>query len=404
MKHKSIFTVLVLVALLLGAIAVTAQDEAPMRTGLRPDAPPYGIRGPYAVGTMELIMDNNEERPLPMTIWYPALNPDELEEENTYVMDYPPILHLEAYGHALLDAEPNIEDGPYPLLIHAHGFMGVRAGYLDLVEQLASRGFVVIAPDFVGATLSAAINEPDTFWSLLYQWTTDFGLVIDFAEGLNAEGIMAGVIDTENIAISGHSAGGFQALIAAGAQLDFPFLAEECENGLELNDCDLFVPYIEEIAQMFGLDEAPDGLLPSLYDERIDAVIGLAPNQITFGSEGLKAITIPTLYIVGSGDMSVPMERYYNGFSTLETDTAYMVVLDHASHGVFINDCDTVPSLVPNSFGICADPVWDRDRAHDIINHYTTAFLLWHLKGDDEAAMVYGDNMETMSGVEVIEK
>jgi hypothetical protein len=33
----------------------------------------------------------------------------------------------------------------------------------------------------------------------------------------------------------------------------------------------------------------------------------------------------------------------------------------------------------------CADPVWDMDRAHDLINHFTTAFLLDTLKGDKDA-------------------
>jgi hypothetical protein len=30
--------------------------------------------------------------------------------------------------------------------------------------------------------------------------------------------------------------------------------------------------------------------------------------------------------------------------------------------------------------------LWDRSRAHDLINHFTTAFLLAELKHDDAAA------------------
>ena len=33
----------------------------------------------------------------------------------------------------------------------------------------------------------------------------------------------------------------------------------------------------------------------------------------------------------------------------------------------------------------CTDPVWDMDRAHDLTNHFATAFLLAELKGDAEA-------------------
>jgi hypothetical protein len=37
-------------------------------------------------------------------------------------------------------------------------------------------------------------------------------------------------------------------------------------------------------------------------------------------------------------------------------------------------------------YGIfCFDPVWDRQRAHDLIEHYTTAFLLDALHQDKDA-------------------
>lgn len=38
MKHKSIFTVLVLLALVLGAISIVAQEDPPIRSGFRLDA------------------------------------------------------------------------------------------------------------------------------------------------------------------------------------------------------------------------------------------------------------------------------------------------------------------------------------------------------------------------------
>ncbi len=39
-----------------------------------------------------------------------------------------------------------------------------------------------------------------------------------------------------------------------------------------------------------------------------------------------------------------------------------------------------------SDFVLLATPVWDMDRAHDLINHFATAFLLAELKGDAEAA------------------
>ncbi len=52
-----------------------------------------------------------------------------------------------------------------------------------------------------------------------------------------------------------------------------------------------------------------------------------------------------------------------------------------------LNSCEVVPWLVDEfqAFSSCADPVWDKDRAHDLINHFTTAFLLDVFNSDTEA-------------------
>jgi predicted dienelactone hydrolase len=396
MKHKLFFTVLVLVALLTGAIMTSAQDDPPF--GALFGAPDMGVRGSHPVGVMEMVMDN-AERPLEFTIWYPALNDEGVADDYTYTLDYPPVVSdLEAIGHAIADATPDTANGPYPLVIHAHGFGGVREGYLHYTEHLASHGYVVIAASHTGATLNTAMSSPDSTWPMLYQYPRDFGLLIDYAETLNSDGVLAGMVDTESVAVSGHSAGGFSALMAAGAQLDLNYLAEQCEQGLELNDCELFVPYLQEIADSLGLDVMPEGLWPSARDERIDVVMPMAPDQITFGPEGLGSVTIPTLYFVGTGDFSIPPEEYNPGFASLGSESAYMVELEYATHGLFSNDCyNNIPMLMEwGWFGFCFEPVWDRSRAHDVINHYATAFLDWQLKGVSDNEAYFNSDVEYM--------
>ncbi|MET0884640.1 MAG: hypothetical protein ABWZ13_10845, partial [Acidimicrobiales bacterium] len=39
-------------------------------------------------------------------------------------------------------------DGPYPLLVFAHGLASSPDAYLDLLGAVASAGFVIVAPDF----------------------------------------------------------------------------------------------------------------------------------------------------------------------------------------------------------------------------------------------------------------
>ncbi|MBL8166376.1 MAG: hypothetical protein JNJ61_30605, partial [Anaerolineae bacterium] len=75
---------LILAIVLFGLSVVSAQDQAkPELLGLRPDAPPYALHGPYWVGTMELVIET-EGRSLPLTVWYPALNPDGAAESVQY--------------------------------------------------------------------------------------------------------------------------------------------------------------------------------------------------------------------------------------------------------------------------------------------------------------------------------
>lgn len=406
MKH-SFFRGLVLLALFTVMFTVIAQDEGDdgtTRTGLRLDAPTYGIRGEYPVGTMEMML-SDEARPLPMTVWYPALNPEGLEEGHTYTVHYPPVFaDLEAYGHALFEAAPDTAGGPYPLVIFSHGFTGHRTASIYLMEHLASWGFVVIAPDHIGMTAGEVLNEVDTFYPVYYNTPVDVSLVIDFAEIATQDGVLAGMIDTNQIASSGHSAGGFAALQAAGAQLDLNNLATLCAESYVSNDCDYAVPFAEEIAALYGLENPPEGLSPSIADDRIDAIIPLAPDQLLFGETGLNNVSVPTLYMLGNRDGFIPFEDFEAGFNSLGSDTAYMLVFDYGDHGIFQDTCETFPAMV--AFGLydtCAEKVWDKLRAHDIMNHYATAFLLWQLREDADAAAIF-ENPEMIVGTELIEK
>ena len=54
---------------------------------------------------------------------------------------------------------------------------------------------------------------------------------------------------------------------------------------------------------------------------------------------------------------------------------------------LFTARCESTPLLLTLLSGeFCSDSVWGRQRAHDLINHFTTAFLLVELKQDAGAA------------------
>ncbi|MEP0761402.1 MAG: hypothetical protein HRF48_01555, partial [Chloroflexota bacterium] len=68
---RRFLVLLIVVALIVpGVVWVGAQDEAPQPMGFRPDAPPYGVRGPHPVGAMAF-STGEAERALVGMIWYP---------------------------------------------------------------------------------------------------------------------------------------------------------------------------------------------------------------------------------------------------------------------------------------------------------------------------------------------
>ncbi len=380
-------TLLIVLVLLASALPVVAQDGEP--TGFRPDAPSYGVRGPYAVGTQEITIDDGNERPLAATIWYPALNPDGLDDTYTYNYEYPNWPPIVTHGHALPDAEMDTAHGPYPLVIFSHGASSYRLHSLYLCEHLASYGFVVISADFADnlATFTGVFPNPPSRISR----PADIIRQIDYA--LSAESLV-GMVDAEHIAAMGHSFGAFAALQVGGARLDSANYRTWCEeNDFAEAPCEPFLAQEAEVVAMIGLDAVPDDVWPSLGDERVDAVVALAPDNHLFGPDGSALMTLPVMVLAPELD---PFWVY----DDLGSESKSLVVFENAAHMLFGNGCAAAPFMAEIGFAaFCSDPVWDMDRAHDLINHLVTAFLLAELKGDADAAAVLAPEAVQFPGV-----
>lgn len=98
-------------------------------------------------------------------------------------------------------------DGPFPLIVHAHGFQGQPARYSTLLATWAAAGHVVAAPTF--PLTNDRDTRPVAFDDYVHQ-PADIAVVIDRmlhpADGTHA--VPAGRIDRERIGLSGHSLGG----------------------------------------------------------------------------------------------------------------------------------------------------------------------------------------------------
>lgn len=64
-----------------------------------------------------------------------------------------------------------------------------------------------------------------------------------------------------------------------------------------------------------------------------------------------------------------------------------LISLTDAEHMIFTNPCEKTPFyLKPISGEFCSDTDWDRNYAHELVSHFTTAFLLAELNQDSAAS------------------
>ncbi len=108
------------------------------------------------------------------------------------------------------------------------------------------------------------------------------------------------------------------------------------------------------------------------------------------------------MFIIGSGDSDVgPFYQEYDPYSQVNSERKVEVLLNGAEHLVFFSECSEVPDVVEIGFHVfCSDPIWDMDRAHDLTNHFVTAFLSAELKGDADAAAALAPEAVTFPGIE----
>ena len=405
-RYRWMLSLLTLAALLLSAVQPMVAQEEVERSGLRPDAPEYGIRGPHWVGYRPIVIGEGTDQQLDGDLWYPALNPEGAPEEITYeftakmpdlTTDAPSII----YGHALLDAPIDDSMGPYPLVVFSHGFSLNPEWYSTITEHYASHGFIVLAPEHVEQDWNESALET-------IDRPRDIKQTLDYAEEVTAPGgDLAGQIDMENVAVVGHSFGGYTTLAMAGAQLDLDASNKRCAE-LPPDDpkawiCMPLVGKEADMAARAGLDSVPEGMWPPFGDPRVSAIIPMAGDAFMFDKAGLSKITIPMMAIGGTADTGAPYDWGTKpSYEYASSARKALVAFVGAEHMLVSTPCESMPWTVDHPYYVllCLDPVWDKDRALDLTHHFSTAFLLAELKADTDAAAALAPDSVAFPGIE----
>ncbi len=176
------------------------------------------LPGPYDAGATTITWTDARGKPLVAEVWYPAVAAEGDEPD-----PYPPLnLSLSAYREA--PAAP----GPFPLIAFTHGHVAIRFQSAFLMEQLASHGFVIVAPDHTGDTFLDA--NPSALWQIVLERPGDLISSVDELLRLSAadDPLLGGLVDDDDYVVMGHSLGSITALSVGGGVLDIATFVEFC--------------------------------------------------------------------------------------------------------------------------------------------------------------------------------
>ncbi|RKN39951.1 alpha/beta hydrolase family protein [Micromonospora endolithica] len=137
----------------------------------------------FAVGVRQLKVNRGGDRPLPVTLWYPATG--------------------EAGGEPRRSA--GAARGAFPVVMFSHGLGGRPADYETLLSRWAAAGFVVAAPTFPRTSSGGDGNVLDV---LNQPADVSYALTQVLALDTKAGDPLRGRLATDRVAAAGHSAGG----------------------------------------------------------------------------------------------------------------------------------------------------------------------------------------------------
>jgi dienelactone hydrolase len=341
-KMKWIIFILCMVAVVAAALGIrlTAQAIA---------SPPADQTGPYKVGFVATMYYDSTRsdfaggpRPILTFIWYPAApdNNGNLMSPAVYPMhviglgDLPDASSTDFEAYGIDPAYQEVaasKDGPFPLVIFSPGGQADSLGYVHIGTRLASHGFVVAVPTNFDDGHPEFYPSPEA-----YAVASNVGRTRDIqylmtqlvAASQQPGNLLSGTIRPDQIAVAGHSLGGWAALALAGGD------DEACDFAGLLDPNKL----------------SPGTCGPILPDPRIKAIVPLdGSNQYLLYDE-MSRIKIPTMWI---GQEWNNMESTTGGFgfmvarahSAIKSRENYRLDVAYAIHNSFSSYCTYIHVL-----------------------------------------------------------
>jgi len=302
----------------------------------------------FGAGFLDLALtDPVEGGPMPAIVFYPA----QAQGAATW------------RGPFTIDAASSVAPapGPFALIVFSHGTGGSNLGHHDSLAALARAGFV-----------AAAVEHPRDNFRDDSGFATDLQLIgrphhiVALVDGVLAHATIGRLIDHDRIGMVGHSAGGYTALLIAGAVPNFA-LQDEYRRAVPVDP-------MRKRADAVSQERRRPGLA-YVADARVKAIVLMAPALgYVFDRAGLAKVQVPVrLYRPSADEILAHPWNAERIAQMLPTPPEYEV-LDRAGHFVFLAPCPTLFALrLP---AICRDaPGIDRAAIHERLNAEMTAFF-----------------------------
>jgi predicted dienelactone hydrolase len=271
---------------------------------------------------------------LRITIWYPAAA-GSVEQPIVIGPDAHPIFLI---GNAAMNAAP--ATGKRPVILLSHGFGGTARimGWFGIA--MARAGFVVVAVDHPGNNGLDPMTVPGAL--LTWERAGDLRRALQVAL---EDKVVGPHMDANRIGLAGFSAGGFTALVGAGARVDLNrfrrFCAAQPEDGVCRPQREF--PVTAEQRDSFEQDPAFSGLLRHAGDDHsipnVRAVFAMAPAIVqALTPESLRRIHVPVAVIFGADDVVAPPQTNGEVAARL-VPGAQRRILAGVGHYNFLADC-----------------------------------------------------------------
>ena len=292
--------------------------------------------------------------PFDTVVWYPT------EAAETPFQTGP-------YTVAAARDAPIVAGPRFAVVVLSHGRRGNPLGHRELAAALARDGFIVVAPTHIGDSSVPAPPRPQH--QVLAERPQQARAALD---RVLADPRFATRADPMRIAAVGFSAGGYTALVLAGARPSLSVAMAYCRTHPEDQAaCGPAASNAGTAAPPPGSGDAPN--LPTVDDGRIKALVLMDPLAILFDRDGLAPVRMPTLILRPADDSYLSSAGNALALAAALPAPPQQIVVP-GQHFIFLDPCP--PALAQAAPLLCADaPGIDRPALHRQLERDIAQFL-----------------------------